>query len=119
MKLTSISIIVDIRVEIGDIDRREWEDVLDHFYNKNIISVSEHVLEKILTQVALEMIELRDTEVAKAILRETETMQRCKNKNNETVRGVGRCQSSAERLDVVVRRQKDPRRWKKTTIATT
>jgi len=59
----------------------EWEFVLDHFYNKNIISVSEHVLEKILTQIALEMIELRDVEVAKAILRETETMQRCKDKN--------------------------------------
>ena len=59
----------------------EWEFVLDHFYNKNIISVSENVLEKILTQIALEMIEIRDVEVAKAILRETETMKRCKDKN--------------------------------------
>lgn len=93
----------------------KWEDVLDHFYNKNIISVSEHVLEKILTQVALEMIELRDTEVAKAILRETETMQRCKNKNKmrrlEALAGMPKL--SGEVLMSLYVDGKDPRQVEK------
>ena len=50
------------------------------------------------------MIELRDTEVAKAILRETETMQRCKNKNKmRRLEALADAKAQQRGFDVAVR----------------
>jgi len=58
----------------------EWDQVIEQICGKQI-GLSKHVLERILTHVCLEMVEIRDLEVARAVLRETETMRALRDKD--------------------------------------